>query len=190
MGYPSQNAVVDSKRYLFNTDRPNGAVKAPPLSSGTEETTDTIASGGKVPRGIFDKPSIEARTFTPDTDVPSLVPRQENRTGLGSLWNLLKWLFVNKQSQVPPGTPPTTTPNNNKNSASPTKGRKVDAKRRSFELAYRQHLEDGKSTYHPLLQRGFEHFRFATENLAVLIDTNKEHLHLVGKAAVGLWIGT
>jgi len=43
--------------------------------------------------------------------------------------------------------------------------------------------------YHPLLQKGFEHFRTLTEVLGRFIDNKKGHIVLGGKVATGLWIG-
>lgn len=49
--------------------------------------------------------------------------------------------------------------------------------------------EGNKNIYHPLLQRGFEHFRTLTEVLGRFIDQKKGHIVLGGKVAAGLWIG-
>lgn len=187
MGYSSLGNTLDSKRYLFSTDRRNVALKIPTITA-SDETVQVLSSGGK-PSNIFDKPIIDARNFAHESSVSSSISSAKKVSTFRGIWNFLSWLFAAKQ---PDARTQLNDAHTNKIGASPTatNGRKQDPRRKSFELSYRQKLiDDGKSAYHPIILQCFEHFRFVTEKSATLIDKNKKYLQLAGKSVVGIWIG-
>ena len=71
-------------------------------------------------------------------------------------------------------------------------------KRRPFGVLFnrRQRIDRGGDrgsnsavTYHPLLSKGFGHFKHATESIGRLIDRNKHHIQRISKGVVLGWIG-
>lgn len=82
-------------------------------------------------------------------------------------------------------------PSSIKNLVSSVKGFALFGQGKAKKAHALEQTQDHENTniYHPLLQKGFEHFRTLTEVLGRFIDQKKGHIVLGGKVAAGLWIG-